>query len=153
MLLDIEGEQVLVGQEELGRLLDLRIASLTMQWWLSADTDVCDEYVYEPFGCEIQMLWLDGLYPEEVRLVESAVIAAATQRSVPTRAVVVDRRGISDPDDWDSFMLYDEVAVPRFPESVIAQESITEKLMRAVPGLAKESVGGHLTRLASARQT
>ncbi|MFI6056556.1 hypothetical protein ACIBCO_41740 [Streptomyces violascens] len=152
VVLDIEGEQVLMRQEELGRLLGLRIAPLTMEWWLTADADVVDEYTYEPFGCEIQTLWLDGLCAEETQLVEAAVIAATTQLPIPTHAVVIDRRGTSDPDDWDSLMLYDGAKVPRFPDSVIAQEPITEKIMGATPGLAKERVGGYLTRLAPARQ-
>ncbi|MEU9194480.1 hypothetical protein [Streptomyces hundungensis] len=151
-VLDIEGEQVPIGQAELGRLLNLRIASLSMEWWLSADINVTDAYAYEPFGCEIQTLWLDGLYTDEARRVESAVIAATTQLPVPTHAVVIDRRGISDPDDWDSLMLYDGANVPRFPDVVIAQESIAEKIMGATPGLTKGSVGGYLTRLAPARQ-
>lgn len=152
VVLDIEGEQVFMPQEELGRLLGLRIAPLTMEWWLTADTNVVDEYTYQPFGCEIQTLWLDGLYTEEMQLVESAVIVATTQLPVPTHAVVIDRRGISDPDDWDSLMLYDGANVPRFPDVVIAQEPIAEKIMGATPGLTKGSVGGYLTRLAPARQ-
>ncbi|MFI5704872.1 hypothetical protein ACIA78_33135 [Streptomyces xanthochromogenes] len=152
VVLDIEGEQVLMRQEELDRLLGLRIASLTMEWWLTADTNVIDEYAYQPFGCEIQTLWLDGLHTDEARRVESAVIAATTQLPIPTHAVVIDRRGTSDPDDWDSLMLYDQAQVPRFPDVVIAQEPIVEKIMRATPGLTKESVGGYLTRLAPAFQ-
>ncbi|MGW2818943.1 hypothetical protein [Streptomyces sp. NPDC001415] len=152
-VIDIEGEDVPMSQEELGRLLSLRFSSVSMNWWLSADTNVIDRYTYEPFGCEIQTLWLDGLYTEEMQLVESAVIAATTQLPIPTHAVVIDRRGTSDPDDWDSLMLHDGTKVPRFPDSVIAQEPITEKLMRAAPGLAKESVGDYLTRLTPARQT
>ncbi|AYG85235.1 hypothetical protein DWB77_07452 [Streptomyces hundungensis] len=152
VVLDIEGEQVFMPQEELGRLLGLRIAPLTMEWWLTADTNVIDEYTYQPFGCEIQTLWLDGLYTEEMQLVEAAVIAATTQLPMPTHAVVIDRLGTSDPDDWDSLMLYDGANVPRFPDVVIAQEPIAEKIMGATPGLTKGSVGGCLTRLAPARQ-
>jgi hypothetical protein len=85
VVIDVEGEHVLMRPEELGRLLGLRFASITMDWWFSADTNVIDEYAYEPFGCEIQTLWLDGLTSEEADTVEATVIAAATGLPVPTR--------------------------------------------------------------------
>ncbi|MCZ7456955.1 hypothetical protein [Streptomyces sp. WMMC940] len=98
--------------EELGRLLGLRIASITMNRWFSADIDVVDQYAYQPFGCESQTLWLDGITTEQADTVEAAVVAAATALPVPTRAVIVDREGVSAPDDWDAPVLYDGEELP-----------------------------------------
>lgn len=151
VVLDIEGEHVPMEEAELGRLLGLRIASLTMNWWFDPDTNVVDEFVYEPLGCEIQTLWLDGLTHEEAGRLEAAVLAAAAELPVPTRALVIDRRGESDPEDWDSLVLYGGATVPGFPDAVFAREPVLEQLLRAVPGLVGEPGPHSLTRLARAR--
>ncbi|MFI6638516.1 hypothetical protein [Streptomyces sp. NPDC050504] len=149
-VVDVEGDDVPIGREELTRLLGMRIASLTMNWWFSADNNVIDEFVYEPLGCEIQTLWLDGLTPGEVLRVEAAVTAATTRLAVPTRAVIIDRGGASDPEEWDSAVLYDGDRVPRFPDGVLAQGHIAQKVVRATPGLVREVVGAGLCRLVPA---
>ncbi|MER6049071.1 hypothetical protein ABT168_16725 [Streptomyces sp. NPDC001793] len=153
VVLDVEGEGVPMRQEELGRLLGHRIASITMNWWFSANINVIDEFAYEPLGCEIQTFWLQGLAPDEMRHVESAVVAAATRLPVPTRAVIVDRRGVSDPEDWDSMVLYDGDRAPRFPDGVLTQGHIAEKLVRTSPGLTREEAGAGLCWLAPAQTT
>ncbi|WP_112491673.1 hypothetical protein [Streptomyces bacillaris] len=146
VVLDIEGDDVLMGQEELGVLIGQRIASLTFNWWLTADTNVIDTYEAVPVGRETQTLWLDGLYSDEVQRVESAVMAAATRLPVPTRAVIVDRRGISDPDAWDSVALHDGTG-PLLPDKVLALDPIAERIQRAAPGLRKEDAGAGLSLL------
>ncbi|MFJ9684517.1 hypothetical protein ACIRRX_02355 [Streptomyces bacillaris] len=148
LVLDIEGDDVPMDQEELGFLIGRRIASLTFNWWLTADTNVIDTYEAVPVGRETQTLWLDGLRPDEVRRVESAVMAAATRLPVPTRAVIVDRRGISDPDGWDAVALYDGTGVPLLPDTVLALDPIAERIRRSAPGLRKEETGARgLSRL------
>ncbi|MFB8123856.1 hypothetical protein ACFVG1_01365 [Streptomyces bacillaris] len=142
VVLDIEGDDVLMSQEELGVLIGQRIASLTFNWWLTADTNVIDTYEAVPVGRETQTLWLDGLCPDEVQRVESAVMAAATRLPVPTRAVIVDRRGMSDPDAWDSVALWDGTGVPLLPDKVLAPAPIAERIQRSAPGLRKEDAGG-----------
>lgn len=142
VVLDIEGDDVLMSQEELGVLIGRRFASLTFNWWLTADTNVIDTYEAVPVGRETQTLWLDGLCPDEVQRVESAVMAAATRLPVPTRAVIVDRRGISDPDAWDSVALWDGTGVPLLPDKVLAPDPIAERIRRSAPGLRKEDAGG-----------
>ncbi|MFJ9264804.1 hypothetical protein ACIRP4_31620 [Streptomyces bacillaris] len=142
VVLDIEGDDVLMSQEELGVLIGQRIASLTFNWWLTADTNVIDTYEAVPVGRETQTLWLDGLCPDEVQRVESAVMAAATRLPVPTRAVIVDRRGISDPDAWDSVALWDGTGVPLLPDKVLAPAPVAERIRRSAPGLRKEDAGG-----------
>ncbi|WP_306330388.1 hypothetical protein [Streptomyces venezuelae] len=140
---DVEGEDVPIGQEELALLLGRRIAPVTMNWWLSADTNVLDSFAYEPLGCEVQTLWLDGLTVDEAHRVESAVIAATTRLAAPTRAVIVDRRGVTDPDDWDSPLLYDGDEVPRFPDAVVAPGPVADRLAARTPGLVRAPAGAH----------
>ncbi|MYR39007.1 hypothetical protein GTX14_25855 [Streptomyces sp. SID4944] len=142
VVLDIEGDDVLMSQEELGDLIGRRFATLTFNWWLTADANVIDTYEAVPVGRETQTLWLDGLCPDEVQRVESAVMAAATRLPVPTRAVIVDRRGISDPDAWDSVALWDGTGVPLLPDKVLAPDPIAERIRRSAPGLRKEDAGG-----------
>ncbi|MFC9391433.1 hypothetical protein [Streptomyces venezuelae] len=144
---DVEGEDVPIGREELALLLGRRIASITVNWWLSADTNVLDSFGYEPLGCEVQTLWLDGLTVDEAHRVESAVTAATTRLPTPTRAVIVDRQGVTDPEDWDSPVLYDGDELPRFPDAVMAQGPVADKLVARAPGLVREPAGAHLHRV------
>ena len=150
-VINIEGDDVLMSPEELGRLLGLRFASITMNWWLSANTNVIDEYYYQPFGCEIQTLWLDGLTLEEADTVEAAVVAAAAGLSVPTRAVIVDRRGVGDPGDWDSALLYGGEELPVIVDRVFVRDPLKERLLRSAPGLRNEETAAGLTLLSPAR--
>ncbi|MCH0541181.1 hypothetical protein I3F58_16730 [Streptomyces sp. MUM 203J] len=147
LVLNVEGDDVPMEQEELRRLLGLRLASITMNWWFSADTNVIGSFTHEPFGCEVQTLWLDGLSPEEAGTVEAAVTAAAAGLPTPSRAVIVDRRGIHDPEDWDSIVLHEGDGFPGVPDCVIAGEAVTRKLLAAEPGLGEEDLGGGLVRL------
>ncbi|WP_030022964.1 hypothetical protein [Streptomyces monomycini] len=148
VVLDVEGDGVLMRQEELARLLGLRIASLTMQWWFSADTDVVDEYAYDPLGREIQTLWLDGLTPQQA---DTAVLAAATSLPTPTRAVIVDRQGTGDPADWDSAILYDGERLPPAHDRVFLCHPLAERLLRVQPGLRRDETGGGLSLVSPAR--
>lgn len=147
LVLDIEGDDVPMSQEELGGLIGRRFATLTFNWWLTADINVVEAYEALPLGCEAQTLWVDNLNPDNARRVESAVMTAATRLPVPTRAVIVDRRGISDPDAWDSIALYDGTGVPLLPDTVLALEPIAERIRRAAPGLRKEDAEAGLSRL------
>lgn len=122
--------------------LSLIYSPLTFNWWLTPDTNVIDTYEAVPVSREAQTLWLDGLCPDEVQRVESAVMAAATRLPVPTRSVIVDRRGISDPDAWDSVALWDGTGVPLLPDKVLAPDPIAERIRRSAPGLRKEDAGG-----------
>ncbi|MFF5965945.1 hypothetical protein ACFY64_19855 [Streptomyces collinus] len=151
VVLDVEGDQVLMRPEELGHLLGLRISSITMEWWFSADIDVVDSYSYEPLGCEIQTLWLDGLTREQADAVEAAVVAAATGLPTPTRAVIVDRRGEGDPDDWDSAVLYEGERLPVVRDWVLVREPLTDRLLRSSPELRREEAATGLTLLSPAR--
>ncbi|MEV4440091.1 hypothetical protein AB0K09_13865 [Streptomyces sp. NPDC049577] len=154
LVLDVEGNDVPVGREELDRLLGLRIASINVNWWLSADTNLVDEYSYEPLGCAIQTFWLDGLDEEEVQTVEAALMAAVVELPVPTRALIIDRCGDSEPDEWDSVVLYEGRTVARLSEgvTVIAQDQVAARLLRASPGLIRQETRIGLSRLALHRR-
>ncbi|MEV5505630.1 hypothetical protein [Streptomyces orinoci] len=147
MVLDVDGNDVPFGREELSRLLGLRISSINVNWWLSADVNIVDEYSYEPLGCEIQTFWLHGLDSGETQTLETALLAAAAEFPVPTRALIVDRHGKSDPEDWDSVALYEGRAAPKFPDYVIAPDTIVSKLLQVSPELTREDMGSGLVRL------
>ncbi|GAA2275162.1 hypothetical protein GCM10010234_08390 [Streptomyces hawaiiensis] len=151
VVIDVEGNDVLMRPEQLGRLLGQRFASITMDWWFTPNVDVVDTYTYEPFGCEIQMLWVDGLSPEQIDTVEAAIVAATTGLPTPTRAVIVDRRGAVDPDDWDSAVLYEGKRLPVVRDRVLVREPLRDKLLRASPELKSEEIGAGLTLLSPAR--
>jgi hypothetical protein len=151
VVLDVEGEHVLMRPDELGHLLGLRIASITMNWWFSADVDVVDTYSYEPLGCEIQTLWLDGLTVEQADTVEAAVVAAATGLPTPARAVIVDRQGEADPDEWDSAVLYEGERLPVIRDRVLVRDPLTEKLLSSSSELTSDEIGAGLTLLSPAR--
>ncbi|MEU6705438.1 hypothetical protein [Streptomyces wuyuanensis] len=145
VVLDVEGDDVLMDPDELGRLLGLRIASLTVSWWFSADVDVVDQYEFRPLGCEIQTLWLDGLTKEHADTVEAAVVAAATALPVPNRAVIVDREGVSDPGDWDSLLLYDGEGLPVVVDRLLVCDPLSGRLLKSSPELRGEGAGGGMT--------
>ncbi len=147
MAIDIEGNDVPVSQEELTRLLELRISSINLNWWFSSDSHLVAKYSYDPLGCEIQTFWLDGLTVEEGEKVEAALMAAATNLPVLTRALVIDRRGLCEPDNWDSPILYEGETVPEFPDRVITQEQIAAGLLQDSPELAREEIQGGLVQL------
>lgn len=98
---NVDGDDVPVTCDELEWLLGLRLSPVTMNWWLSSDTNLVAEYSYEPLGCEIQTFWLDGLSGKEVDAVTRAVLSPT-----PTRALVFDFDEATEPDDWDSLALY-----------------------------------------------
>lgn len=147
MVLDIEGNHIPVEQDWLDRFLGLRVSSINVNWWFSANVNMVDEYTYEPFGCEIQTIWLDGLTPEEMETVETALTEGTSTLPTSTRALIVDRRGISDPEDWDALVLHEGERVPVFPDRVVAQGPIASTILRSSPNVAAEGIGHGLTRL------
>ncbi|MFH8985466.1 hypothetical protein [Streptomyces varsoviensis] len=147
MVIDVEGNDVPVGQDELDRLLALRIASVNVNWWFSSDTHLIDNYSYEPLGCEIQTFWLDHLSVEEVEKVEAAVTSAAAEIPTLTRALIIDRRGICEPDDWNSLVLYDGQRVPGAPDRLIVQSQIASRILQTPSTFMTEAIGSGMVEL------
>ncbi|MET9429349.1 hypothetical protein [Streptomyces sp. NPDC003036] len=67
---------------------------------------------------------------------------------MPSRAVIVDRDGESDPEDWDSAVLYDGESPSHFPDRVLVRDPLAERLRRSSPELRSEETGGGLTLFA-----
>ncbi|MEU3049803.1 hypothetical protein ABZ705_25385 [Streptomyces sp. NPDC006984] len=89
LVLDIEGNGIPVERSELDRLLAIRIASINVNWWLSGNVNLVDEYSFSPLGFDIQTIWLDGLDAQETRLTEAALQEIALAPWLP-------------PDPWSS---------------------------------------------------
>ncbi|QWQ43769.1 hypothetical protein KME66_24435 [Streptomyces sp. YPW6] len=148
LVLDVEGNDIPVERRELDRLLSIRIASINVNWWLSANVNLVDEYSFNPLGFDIQTIWLDGLDPQETRLSETTLQDIALDPQIPTRSLVVDRHGVSDPEQWDSIMLYDGETVPTVPDIVITQPEVAEKILRATPVPRREEMDNGMCLLA-----
>ncbi|WP_432063671.1 hypothetical protein [Streptomyces sp. C10-9-1] len=147
LVLDIEGNDIPVERSELDRLLAIRIASINVNWWLSANVNLVDEYSFSPLGFDIQTIWLDGLDAQETRLTETALQEIALAPLAATRSLVIDRHGISDPEQWDSITMYDGEEVPAVPDIVITQPEIAEKIRRAAPELTSRELGSGMSLL------
>ncbi|QNP74815.1 hypothetical protein IAG44_38775 [Streptomyces roseirectus] len=128
-VINVDGDDVPLDFKVLDLVIRLRIPSVTINWWFSADTNVVASYEYQPFGCEVQTFWLDGLTAEEARTFESAVVAAVSEVSTPTLALVCDYRGVTDADDWDSLALHGGTEIPGNVESLLLNEELSRRVM------------------------
>ncbi|MFI1517804.1 hypothetical protein [Kitasatospora cineracea] len=147
VMLDVDGNDVPMGLDEADRLLSFRLGPVNMTWWLSEDVDVVCEYSYEPLGCEVQTFRLDGLTDREVGIVRDALTAAAGEFPASTRALIIDCRGVAEPEEWDSLVLYGGDSVPKLPELVLAREPVASQLLGSSPKFCGTDVGEGLTRI------
>ncbi|MFK0121321.1 hypothetical protein [Streptomyces sp. NPDC090994] len=146
-IVNVDGESVPVESRTIPRLIGLRIPSITVNWWLSSDVDVVGTHTHEPMGCEIQTFWLDGLDFEEVETIRMAVISAIRRVSTPTRALVFDKQGITDANDWDSVLLYGGTQLPGVVESLLLGPEVSSKVLQASGSLTGEYIEGGLMRV------
>ncbi|WP_432124838.1 hypothetical protein [Streptomyces sp. C10-9-1] len=147
LVLDVEGNDIPVEQEELDRLLSIRIASFSVNWWLSANVNLVDRYSFSPIGFDIQTIRLDGLDAQETQLTETTLQEIALDPLTATRSLIIDRHGSSDPEQWDSITMYDGETVPTIPDIVITHPEVAEKIRRAAPALTRRELGGGLSLL------
>ncbi|MFD4943092.1 hypothetical protein ACFWNT_11250 [Streptomyces sp. NPDC058409] len=149
-VINVDGDDVPVSFEALAWLIGLRISSVTVNWWISPDTNLVGNYSHEPLGCEIQTFWLDGLNLEEVELVKSAVKSAIDHVSTPTRALVCDVQGGTDADDWDSAILYEGAELPGAVDSLLLRSEVSDRIVSNSGYLRGEAVGHNLTKIIEA---
>lgn len=128
-VISVDGEDIPVDLERLSWLIGLRVASVNVNWWLSPDVNVVDEFSFEPFGCEIQTFWLDGLDFEEIEMLRSAVVAAAQEAAAPTRALVCDVHGNTDAENWDSVILYEGAEIPGSVDALMVGSNLAERIL------------------------
>ncbi|MDH6113398.1 hypothetical protein P3T36_001723 [Kitasatospora sp. MAP12-15] len=146
-MLDVDGNDVPIGLDEADRLLSLRLGSVSVTWWLSEDVDVVCEYSYEPLGCEIQTFRLDGLTVREIETIQDALTAAARAFPASTHALIIDCHGVSEPEIWDSLILYGGTRVPRLPDLVLARGPVASQLLSISPKFHGPDIGQGLTRI------
>ncbi|GAQ51112.1 hypothetical protein [Streptomyces acidiscabies] len=146
-VINVDGDNVPLDFEVLDLIIGLRLPSVSINWWLSADVNVVDSYAYEPLGCEVQTFWLDGLNAEEAQTFTSAVISTVLEVSTPTLALVCDYRGITDADDWDSLALYGGTEIPGNVDPLLLNEELSRKVMSNSTRLQGETAGKNLTRV------
>ncbi|MFE2988651.1 hypothetical protein [Streptomyces sp. NPDC059262] len=144
---NVDGDDVPVTCDELEWLLSLRLSPVTMNWWMSSDSNLAAEYSYESLGCEIQTFWLDGLSREEVDTVTRAVENTASLSPTSTRALVFDFEEATEPDDWDSLALYGEKAIPALVDSLLLGSDLANSLILNSTGISGEEMESGLVRI------
>ncbi|MDT0457263.1 hypothetical protein RM550_16195 [Streptomyces sp. DSM 41527] len=128
-MINVDGDDVPVDFEVLDLLIGLRLPSISINWWISADVNVVDSYAYEPLGCEVQTFWVDGLRLEEAQAFNAAVMSTVSRVSTPTRALVCDYRGATDADDWDSVVLHGGVEIPGNVDLLLLSEEPSQRIL------------------------
>ncbi|MGW5609458.1 hypothetical protein ACWEWI_25805 [Streptomyces sp. NPDC003753] len=128
-VINVDGDDIPIDFEALDLIIGLRLPSVSINWWISADTNVVSSYSQEPLGCEIQTFWVDGLTVEEARAFNSAVMATMSRVPTPTRALVCDHQGITDADDWDSAILYGGVEIPGVVDPLLLSPEISRRIL------------------------
>ncbi|MBQ0997396.1 hypothetical protein [Streptomyces sp. RK62] len=137
-VVNVDGDDVAVDFERLAWLIGLRTPSVTVNWWISPDTNAVGTYSHEPMGCEVQTFWLDGVNASEVQTLKSAIMSTISQVSTPTRALVCDVRGLTDVDDWDSVALYEGAKIPGAVDSLLLGQGVADRVLSAA-GLCGET--------------
>jgi len=146
-VINVDGDDIPLDFEVLDLIIGLRLPSVSINWWLSADVNVVDSYTYEPFGCEVQTFWLDGLNAEEAQTFKSAVMSTVLEVPTPTLALVCDYQGVTDADDWNSLTLYGGTKIPGNVESLLLNEELSRKVTSNSTHLQGEAAGKNLTRV------
>ncbi|GAA2349058.1 hypothetical protein OKJ48_22620 [Streptomyces kunmingensis] len=149
-LVNVDGDDVSIEIDALRQVLELRVPSVSVNWWLTSGTNVVGEYAHEPLGCEIQTFWMDGVSLPEAKTFASAVTAAASAVATPTRALICDYQGITDADDWNSVALYGQDRIPGLVDSLLLDGEIACRVLEKAPMLRGQAAGPSIIRLTSA---
>jgi hypothetical protein len=112
IILDVDGNHVQLETAKIARLIDLKIAPVNVEFWLSADHDLACRFSWIPLGMEVQMYYLDNLTRTESQIVESLLIDYIHQESSGTFGYVLDRDGRTAEYDWDLF--YDGLSMGEY---------------------------------------
>ncbi|MFD7735171.1 hypothetical protein ACFV6F_32920 [Kitasatospora phosalacinea] len=147
LMVDVDGEEIPVGIEEADRILSLHLGDVASIWRFAEDAQVVCTYSDPSAGFGTQTFSLGSLLAEEVEQIESVLVRAAEEFPVGTSALVVDRRGVSDPDAWDSQILYGGRDAPGHADLVLTREPVTSKLLAAPAGFRGADVGSGWTRV------
>jgi hypothetical protein len=101
-MLDVDGNGVNVDPEEMAHLIDLKLSSVNVEFWIAPDTSLTCRFSWIPLGLEVQTFYLDGLSGAEAAHVQSVLIGY--MNSAPgTFGYVLDLDGDTAEYDWDVF--------------------------------------------------
>lgn len=119
VLLDVDGNDVAATPAEMADIIDRRVgATISLEWWFSADTDLTCTYNFVPGGREIQTYYLDGLSISEVESARRVIVDLFWAALGASESLVIDTTGRSADFDWDEYLLYG-VGVPSFAPDLL----------------------------------
>lgn len=135
MILNVDGEQIGVDEERLADVLSWRLQGVDFQWWLNADVDISCRFSNQPYGCEVQTFYLDGLTVNQVSLLETALIGYLCENvEIQTLGLVIDRTGATAGIcDWDEIIPDGRAGISCFPDVLVLPR---ERLSELKPQLA-----------------
>jgi hypothetical protein len=135
-LLDADGDGVNTTPAELASLIDRRIgATLTFEWWFSADIDLTCGHHFVPGKREIETYYLDGLTSPEVATVCDLLRDLFWDRPDASDWLLVDTTGRSADFDWDDYLQYGAGDPSQAPDLLI----LSNATLKSRPELPKVS--------------
>ncbi|MFF0206236.1 hypothetical protein [Streptomyces sp. NPDC005017] len=145
ILLDVAGEQVKLPPERVLELLGMAVGPLTLQFWLSADTDVVCQVRYVAPDTQILTFVLDGLTPSERKQAEDAVERLIQLELATTVALLVDPGGYADDEDCDALVLYGRAPKGPYPLRGQIRTPHLSTLTHTLAGAQVTDLGNGLT--------
>jgi hypothetical protein len=130
VMLDVDGNGVSVEPNEVAHLIDLKLGSVNVEFWVTPDVSLTCLFSWIPLGLEIQAFYLDGLPGVELAHVKSVLLGYVS--SAPgTFGYVLDLDGDTAEYDWDSFFdaihMGDPPPVDVYPELLVIKGSPVKK--------------------------
>ena len=130
VMLDVDGNGVNVEPDEMAHLVDLKLASINLEFWISPDASFTCRFSWIPLGLEVQTFYLEGLSSAEIEHVKSVLIEY--MNSFPgTSGYVLDLEGDTAEYDWDVF--FDTINMGEFhpiemyPSSLVIKGSLVRE--------------------------
>jgi hypothetical protein len=74
-MLDVDGAGVQVEPDEMAHLVDLKLASINLEFWIGPDTSLTCQFSWIPLGLEVKTFYLDGLTVAETAHFKSVLIS------------------------------------------------------------------------------
>ncbi|QMU70626.1 hypothetical protein [Streptacidiphilus sp. P02-A3a] len=146
VLLNIDGDQVLVDPDEAVRLACMHLGSLNLEWWLSADVDLTCEFSAVPLECEIQTYYFSGLTNVQRAAVGRMLLEYVDKCAAETVGYILDEDGRSEEFDWNGLVLYGRGSDFSFPNTVVMPKESWAHLGGMLESASVREVGDKLLR-------
>jgi hypothetical protein len=129
-MLDVDGNGVNVDPEEMAHLIDLKLGSVNLEFWITPDTNLICRFSWIPLGLEVQTFYLDGLSGTETAHVKSVLIGYMNG-TPDTFGYVLDLGGDTAEYDWDVFFdtihMGDLLPVEVYPDLLVIKGSLARE--------------------------